>query len=189
MENLSVLSLPVPLPRPPGLTEADITQLIADHGRNIYRFILKKVRNPADAEDIFQTTLCEAFRVRASFLGQSQPKSWVYGIATNLIRNHFARNESFRFSFDSEELLDDVEAEGQDPMEIISRGELTATITEHLEAMPREFAETLTLVAEKNHSYEEAARAMGVPIGTVRSRIFRARAYLKKSGSYEMLMN
>lgn len=172
-----------------GLTEADIARLAKDFGRNVYRFILKKVRNPSDAEDIFQTTLCEALRVRDTFMWQSKPETWLCGIAFNLIRNHFARSESYRYSFESEEILDESAAEGQDPEEIIARNQVTAAIEQHLKALPEDMRRALALVAEHNHSYEEAAEVMGVPVGTVRSRIFRARAYLKKYGSHELLLN
>ncbi|MEY3201682.1 MAG: hypothetical protein RIR70_1232 [Pseudomonadota bacterium] len=175
--------------REQGLTEADIARLIETHGRNLYRFILKKVRNSRDAEDIYQSTLCEALRVRGTFMWQSKPETWLCGIAFNLVRNHFARSESFRYSFDSEEILDEAQAEGQDPEEIIARNQITAAIEQHIKALPPDMHRALSLVAEHNHSYEEAAQAMGVPVGTVRSRIFRARAYLKKFGSHDLLLS
>ena len=121
-----------------GLTEADIAKLAKDHGRNVYRFILKKVRNPSDAEDIFQTTLCEALRVRRTFMWQSKPETWLCGIAFNLVRNHFARSESYRYSFDSEEILEESPAEGQDPEEIIARNQVTTAIEQHLKALPED---------------------------------------------------
>jgi len=176
-------------PHAQGLSEAEITELVEAHGRNIYRFILKKVRNSTDAEDLYQTTLCEALRVRETFMWQSKPETWLCGIAFNLVRNHFARSEHFRYSFDSEEILDETAAEGQDPQEIIARNQVTAAIEQHLKALPEDMRRALSLVAEHNHSYEEAAEAMGVPVGTVRSRIFRARAYLKKFGSHELLLS
>ena len=172
-----------------GLTEADIAQLAKDHGRNVYRFILKKVRNATDAEDILQNTLCEALRVRDSFMWQSKPETWLCGIAFNLTRNFFARSKQSRYCFDSEEILDEVPAEGCDPEEIVGRNQVTQAITAHLQALPADMRRALTLVAEDNHSYEEAAEVMGVPVGTVRSRIFRARAYLKQYGSFELLAN
>lgn len=172
-----------------GLSEAQIAELAKEHGRNVYRFILKKVRNVTDAEDLFQTTLCEALRVRETFMWQSKPETWLCGIAFNLIRNHFARSESFRYSFDSEEILEETHAEGQDPQDIISRNQVTAVIEQHLAALPEDMRLALSLVSEHNHSYEEAAEAMGVPVGTVRSRIFRARAYLKKYGSHDLLLS
>jgi RNA polymerase sigma factor (sigma-70 family) len=171
-----------------GLTEAEIARLAKEHGRSIYRFILKKVRNPSDAEDLFQSTLCEALRVRATFMWQSKPETWLCGIAFNLIRNFFVRSDIYRNCFESEEVLDATPAEGQNPEEIIARNQVTHAIEQHMKALPKDMRDTLTLVAEKNHSYEEAAEAMGVPIGTVRSRIFRARAYLKKFGSHELLL-
>ena len=174
---------------PKGLTEAEIANLAEVHGRNIYRFILRKVRNPSDAEDIFQTTMCEALRMRQTFMWQSKPQTWLCGIAFNLVRNFFARSESFRYSYESEEILDHTPAEGQDPVEIISRNEITKAIEQHLAALPPDMRATLTLVAEKNHSYEQAAQALGVPIGTIRSRVFRARAYLKKYGSHSLLLS
>lgn len=174
---------------PRGLTEAQIAELAEVHGRNVYRFILRKVRNPSDAEDLFQTTMCEALRMRSTFMWQSKPETWLCGIAFNLVRNFFARSETLRHSFDSEEVLELLPAEGVDPLEIITRNEITRAIEQHIAALPPDMRATLTLVAEKNHSYEEAAEALGVPIGTIRSRVFRARAYLKKFGSHEMLLN
>jgi RNA polymerase sigma-70 factor (ECF subfamily) len=104
-----------------------------------------------------------------------------------MIRNYYARSDHFRYSFESEDILEDAAAEGQDPLEIISRNEVTGFIERQFRCLPEEMRKTLALVAEQNHSYEEAAAAMGIPIGTVRSRIFRARAYLKEWGSMDML--
>ncbi|MEY3202461.1 MAG: hypothetical protein RIR70_2011 [Pseudomonadota bacterium] len=176
-------------PTKKGLTEGDIANLAKVHGRNIYRFILKKVRNPSDAEDILQSTLCEALRVRDTFMWQSKPETWLCGIAFNLVRGYFARSEHSRYSFDSEEILDDAPAEGGNPVEIVERNQITQAIEAHVAALPPDMRRALTLVAEENHSYEEAAAAMGVPVGTIRSRIFRARAYLKQSGSFDLLTN
>lgn len=170
-----------------GLTEKEVAELFRDHGRNIFRFIMKKVRNEDDAEDILQTAMCEAMRARKNFMWQSKPQTWVCGIAVNLIKAYYARSDFFRYDFETEDALDDVAAEGQDPAEIIARNEVTNAIQGHLSALPEDFRVALTMVAEENHSYDEAAAALGIPVGTVRSRIFRARACLKKLGGLEML--
>lgn len=172
-----------------GLSNTEIAELVQKHGRDIYRFILKKVRNPTDAEDLLQNTLCEALRVKDTFMWQSKPQTWLCGIALNLVRNFFSRAEYSRYSFDSEEILDDTAVEGQNPEEIVARNQITNAIEQHLKALPPDMHRALSLVAEHNHSYEEAAEVMGVPVGTVRSRIFRARAYLKKYGSADLLTN
>lgn len=171
------------------LTEEDIARIAREHGRAIYRSILKRVRNPSDAEDILQNSLCVALRVRSNFMWQSAPETWLCGIALNLVRTYFARSAQFRYQFESDEAIDDIADEAQDPADIITRNETTGIIARDIESMPEDMRKTLILVTEENHSYEQAAAAMGVPIGTVRSRIFRARAFLKKTGSHEMLMH
>ena len=171
----------------PELTEADIAELAKVHGNAILRTILKRVRNPPDAEDIFQSALCVALRVRKSFLWQSSPQTWLCGIALNLVRNYFARSDHFRYHFEDEAVLDHIADEGRDPESIVTRDQTTQLLASQIEAMPPDMRKTLALVAEENHSYEQAAEVMGIPIGTVRSRIFRARDYLRKAGGHAML--
>jgi len=175
-------------PAHPILTEAEIARIAKEHGRAIYRTILKRVRNPSDAEDILQNSLCIALRMRAGFQWQSAPETWVCGIALNLVRNYFSRNPQYRYNFESEEILDEIADENKDPADIINRNQTTDMLATHIGALPEEMRQTLVLIAEENHTYEDAARVMNVPIGTVRSRMFRARAYLKRFGSHEMLL-
>ena len=171
------------------LTEADNARVAKEHGRTIYRTILKRVRNPSDAEDIFQNSLCIALRARGTFMWQSSPETWMCGIALNLVRNFFSRAAQHRYNFETDELLDLIPDEDHNPADIISRNETTDLIGKHIAALPDDMRKTLLLITEENHTYEEVATVMGVPIGTVRSRIFRARSYLKKFGSHEMLLN
>lgn len=172
-----------------GLTETQLEALIKEHGRNVLRFIIKKVRDPIEAEDLYQSTLCEAVRCRHTFMWNSQPQTWLCGIAFNLIRVYFARGDQFRYDFDTDDSLTNLPAEGADPLEITSRQQMTDAICGHLAALPDDMRATLTLVAEDDRTYDEAAEIMGIPVGTVRSRIFRARSYLKKYGSYDMLLS
>ncbi|MEY3202462.1 MAG: hypothetical protein RIR70_2012 [Pseudomonadota bacterium] len=179
---------PTETPSQQELTVADISRIAKEHGRAIYRSVLKRVRDPFDAEDILQNSLCIAIRMRSRFRGESAPETWICGIALNLVRNYFSRNPQKKYEFESEEILEQIADDEKDPADILHRSQVSELISTHLEALPEEMRKTLVLITEKNLSYEQVAKLMNVPIGTVRSRIFRARAYLKRFGSYEALI-
>ena len=98
----------------------------------------------------------------------------------NLVRNYLSRAPHRRFHFEDEEALADVRADGPDPSEQLVQSQAIRALQRELEALPSDMREVLLLVALDELSYEDAAVLLSIPVGTVRSRVSRARATLRK---------
>ena len=152
--------------------------------KKLRMFIHKRVLNPEDADDIFQLTCLEAWRSKDRFNGQAAPSTWMCGIAQNLIRNHFRRLYAKPVHCEFDEVLCHEENFTQDPgglFEINRQLELTLIAINRL---PTEMRNTLYASLETGGSYRDTASALEIPIGTVRSRISRAREQLKMAILY-----
>ncbi|WP_067488979.1 RNA polymerase sigma factor [Actinomadura hibisca] len=153
-------------------------ELFDRHGDEIHRYVARRL-GAAAAEDVVAETFLTAFRKRASYdLDRPDARPWLYGIAAFAIRDHLrseqrrgrllarlrpARAESFDERSDAR-----VAAQGLRP-------ELAAALAR----LSPDDRELLLLIAWAELSYEEAARALGVPLGTVRSRLHRIRAKMR----------
>lgn len=154
--------------------------LVKEYGASLYYFVLKRVKHPDDAADIAQQALVEAACSLTSYRGEAEISTWVFGIATNLARNHVSRAPQFRHRFENDDVLEECEAPEADPCESLSQRQGLALVTEAMRRMPAEMARALKLVAVEELSYEDAANELNVPVGTVRSRVSRARAAVRQ---------
>lgn len=162
-----------------GETEALFRQLVADHQQRLYRFIVKHIGWGSDAEDLTQQAFVEAAQGFASFRGASELSTWLYGIAMNLVRNYLSRAPHRRYTFEDEEVLAETRAEQADPSEQLAHTQAVRQLQVALDELPAEMRDVLLLVALDEVSYEEAAVMLSIPVGTVRSRVSRARATLR----------
>ena len=152
---------------------------------DVYRFALSLTKDEADADDVVQDTFLRAFRSWHTYLPGSDCRRWLFTIC----RNVFLRSrERVRptVELDSSE-VDAVAASGQSasgyseqPEEIFSRLDLGPAIHRALARIPEPFRSTLVIVDVEDQSYESAADVLGVPIGTVRSRLFRGRRLMQE---------
>lgn len=145
----------------------------------VFRFILKQVGNRADAEELTQETFLIAFRSADRFRGESTPETWLFGIAVNVVRGHLRRSPERRHRFIDDEVLSAMPSEAEDPFQSLESSRRVAALDAALSRLPQDWRETVVCVAMEGFSYEEAAAILGVPIGTVRSRLSRARDRLK----------
>lgn len=148
--------------------------------RKLRLFVQKRVLNQDDADDLIQLTYLEAWRNQDKFKGLAKPDTWLCGIALNLIRNHFRRHyaQPPLSTFDEgefEELSEDA-----DLSELCDNHRLLDRTLSAMDALPKEMRDTLWAAVDTESSYRAAAERLGVPIGTVRSRLFRAREQLKQ---------
>lgn len=161
------------------LSDVDLERLVRDHGRRLHNFIRRRVGNGADVDDLVQDTCLEALRSLKHYQGRSRPETWLFGIAVNLVRGHY-KHARTKPVFEREEEGVDVQAEmAEDPRETIERLQEVSRMLDVVEGLPESFAQVLTLVFDEQLTYEQAATRLKIPIGTVRSRIARARALLK----------
>ncbi len=158
----------------------DFEALVREYRKPLYRFVLRHIGRPADAEDIAQQTFVDAYSALASFRGQSELSTWLYGIAMNLIRNYLNRAPHRVRKFESDEVLTTLPADTDGPDAVVQRMELLTRLYAEVGALSAGLQQIFLLIAIEGRSYEEAAELLGIPIGTVRSRLFRAREIIKE---------
>lgn len=155
-------------------------QLVRKHNKRLYRFILKNIGNTSDAEDLTQQTFLEAARSYATYRGESALSTWLYGIAMNLTRNYLSRAPHRKYNFVDETALEKLPSAGHDIADVLINRQVMEALQKELEGLPDEMREVLLLVALEEVSYEEAAMMLSIPLGTVRSRVSRARNRLRQ---------
>ena len=158
--------------------------LVIKYQRRIQRLIGRMVRDVDLVEDIAQETFIRAYRALAQFRGEAQFYTWLYRIAVNtakkflmdLKRNPTVSENSFKSDDDDETSpLENELTSTETPDAVLASKEIAQIINTALEALPEELRLAITLREIEGLSYEEISEAMNCPIGTVRSRIFRAR--------------
>ena len=155
--------------------------LVIKYQSRLLSLVNRLVSNQSDALDVLQDTFVKAYRSLHTFRGESAFYTWLYRIAVNTAKNHLASKlkESKDVSVDDEatgelSVLQDFSA----PDEEAGAEELQRTILHAIEQLPDDLKQALTLRELEGMSYDEIALAMNCPIGTVRSRIFRARDHV-----------
>lgn len=165
---------------PPEVT-LDVASLAASHYDRLRNFILRRVSNESDADDLVQITYLEAFRSQSKFRGQSRPETWLFGIALRVVAHHYSCSPNRKYTFvDVDSVEDDlyVDAPSMDS-QLYTRQQL-ARISASMKAMSPSIRDTLVYNVLEDESYESTAEKFCIPVGTVRSRISRARSILKK---------
>ena len=157
--------------------------LVAKYQRRIYRLVLRFIRDPALAEDVAQETFLRAYRAIGQFRGDSQFYTWLYRIAVNTAKK--AISDDIRDPTVSEGDASGHDEETFSPTELLSNHEtpesilvskeIVQTVNAAMESLPEDLRMAITLREIEGLRYEDIAEAMQCPIGTVRSRIFRAR--------------
>lgn len=156
--------------------------LVAKYQRKLARLLSRLIRDPAEVEDIAQETFVKAYRALPSFRGDSAFYTWLYRIGINTAKNFLVsqgRRAPTSTDFDSEEAetfedgdqLRDINT----PERLMMTRQIGDTVNTAMEALPEELKTAIVLREIEGLSYEEIATIMDCPIGTVRSRIFRAR--------------
>jgi RNA polymerase sigma-70 factor, ECF subfamily len=157
--------------------------LVIKYQRRIIRLIARFIRDPAEVEDLAQDSFLRAYRAIGQFRGDSAFYTWLYRIAVNTAKKALADNKRDRVINQTDTENEDGETfahgeqltdESTPESEIASR-QIVAAVNAAVDDLPEELRQAITLREVEGLSYEEIADLMQCPIGTVRSRIFRAR--------------
>lgn len=175
----SIIEVALPAPKR-SVEERLRVCLTPEYRRSLYYFVLRRVGNPDEAEDIAQQALVEAAHHIDRFRGEAEVTTWVHGIALNLARNHLSRSPQRRMVFESDEVLEACESPNSDPCDQAVQRQALVHLGEAMRSLPEGSVQALMLVAVDGLSYEEAATELSVPIGTIRSRVSRARAEIRQ---------
>ncbi len=162
--------------------EAAFAKLVNKYQRKLLRLVSRLVRNPGEAEEVVQETFIKAFRALHNFRGDSAFYTWIYRIGINTAKNHLmtsSRRVSTIDDYDAEEAENFSDAtqlrDLSTPETILQSKQIAETVNQAMSDLPDELRVAITLRERDGMSYDEIAEHMGCPIGTVRSRIFRAR--------------
>ncbi len=154
-------------------------ELMREHQKRLYRFVIRYIDQAEDAADITQQAFAEAARTIHCFRGDSKLSTWLYGIAMNMVRNYLSRAPHRVYRFESDDILGGLACPEPDPSDSFEQRELLAMVEGAFSGLPQEMSEVLSLVAIDEISYHEAAEILAIPLGTVRSRVSRARTVLR----------
>jgi len=156
--------------------------LVIKYQRKLGRLLSRWVRDPAEVEDVTQEAFIKAYRALPSFRGESAFYTWLYRIAINTAKNYLValgRRAPTTTEFDNEEAegFEDAEQlrDNNTPESELEGKQIAAVVNKAMEALPEDLRTAITLREIEGLSYDEIASVMNCPIGTVRSRIFRAR--------------
>ena len=155
--------------------------LVRKYQFKIIKLISRYVHDPNEAMDVAQEAFLKAYRALPGFRGESAFYTWLYRIAINTAKNYLVA-QGRRPPGSDIDAHDAEQYEGQSllkeyetPERLLLKDEIEATVFKAIEELPEDLRTAITLRELEGMSYEEIAQAMGCPIGTVRSRIFRAR--------------
>ncbi len=155
--------------------------LVRKYQLKIIKLISRYVHDPNEALDVSQEAFLKAYRALPGFRGESAFYTWLYRIAINTAKNYLVA-QSRRPPGSDIDAQEAEQYEGQSflkeyetPERLLLKDEIAATVFKVIEELPEDLRTAITLRELEGMSYEEIAQTMGCPIGTVRSRIFRAR--------------
>jgi RNA polymerase sigma-70 factor (ECF subfamily) len=155
--------------------------LVLKYQNRIIKLVSRYVREPGDAQDIAQEAFIKAYRALPNFRGESAFYTWLYRIAINTAKNHvvaLSRRpvEARLENTDGEQMdVEDLQKDIETPENLLLANEIKQTILDAMDKLPEDLRVALTLREVEGLRYDEIAETMDCPIGTVRSRIFRAR--------------
>jgi RNA polymerase sigma-70 factor (ECF subfamily) len=156
--------------------------LVEKYQRKLARLLSRFIRDPAEVEDVTQEAFIKAYRALPAFRGDSAFYTWLYRIGINTAKNYLmamGRRAPTSTEVEAEEAEGFEEGEQlrdiNTPESLLLSNEIAETVNSTIEALPEELRTAIQLREIEGMSYEDIAQVMNCPIGTVRSRIFRAR--------------
>jgi RNA polymerase sigma-70 factor, ECF subfamily len=156
------------------ITIAEFNGMVTDHGPAMYRLAYRLVGDRHEAEDLVQEAFRSAWKSRKLFRPEGGTRAWLSSILRRRVADHWRRPHP------PATVADDHRLELQRPAEDPYRDELTDQMQRALDRLPQELKETLILVVIAELTHQEASEMLGVPLGTVLSRVSRARNRLRE---------
>jgi RNA polymerase sigma-70 factor (ECF subfamily) len=161
--------------------------LVLRYQHKVIKLVARLLRDPAEAEDVAQEAFVKAYRALGSFRGDSAFYTWLYRIAVNTARNSIASRQRRPLDYEADlseseqTAVDSRMSHSDTPEANLLSEEIRTTVNRAVEDLPEDLRTAIILREVEGLSYEEIAAAMDCPVGTVRSRIFRAREAIDRN--------
>jgi len=163
--------------------------LVLKYQHKVAKLVMRYVRDPSEALDVTQEAFLKAYRAAPNFRGDSAFYTWLYRIAINTAKNHLVAAGRRPLDYDLDpQAPEQVDIQGKlretdTPEGLALTEEIRSTVNRAIEALPGDLRTAILLREMEGMSYEEIAQTMECPVGTVRSRIFRAREAIDRQVS------
>jgi len=166
--------------------QAAYTILVERHSNLVYAIVSRIVLNEADADDVAQEAFVRAYHALPRFRGDSKFSSWLYRIAVNRSLTHLKRKKRRAAALDPTtgaraEVEASLGAPPEDPHEAVLREERRAAVRAAVAQLPPRYRAVVTLFYLEERNYKEVAEILGIPMGTLKTHLHRARALLKEA--------
>jgi len=166
--------------------DAALNELMQRHAEKLFHYLLRSLLNEEDAADLSQETFVKVYQNRAKFDPDQKFTTWLYAIASNLVRDRYrwrSRHPQVSFDVENEEtqtsLKDNLRTEGPGPDEQMQTEERAAMVRKALAALPEELREPLILAVYQGLPQAQIAEILACSVKAVETRIYRARQQLR----------
>ena len=169
--------------RAAGGDEAAFSRLVTDYQTMVYNLALSLLRNREEALDVSQEVFLKAWRALPRYRFESAFSTWLYRLTKNTVLDHFRAQKRRPATVEQSEatgIFLREESESADLFSVLLARERRRLLTEALEELSEEHREVIRLTAFCGESYERTAQILGIEVGTVKSRLFRAKRELRK---------
>jgi RNA polymerase sigma-70 factor (ECF subfamily) len=154
--------------------------LVTRHQRYVYNLAYRLLHDPQEAEDLAQEAFLRAWRGLAGFRGDSKFTTWLYRIVTNLCYNRLPRLRRQLCETDPAELETVASPSAPDPPSMVEAAERSAFLHRQIASLPEKYRLVITLFYLQELSYDEIAGVLDLPLGTVKTHLYRARERLQR---------
>ncbi|MFO0278673.1 MAG: sigma-70 family RNA polymerase sigma factor [Planctomycetota bacterium] len=163
-------------------SEEAFAALVERYQDRVVRLLSRYCRDAIECEDLAQEVFLKVFRKLHTFQGESQFFTWLYRIAVNAATDHISRASTRRLKLvEDDSALDERNERDDSPLAPLLSAELAVAVRAIVDALPEKFRTVLVLREYEDLSYTEIAEVLGVQMGTVESRLFRARQRVKEA--------
>lgn len=159
--------------------QAAFATLVTRHQRYVYTLAYRLLRDPQEAEDLSQEAFLRAWRGIAGYRGEAQFTTWLYRIVTNLCYNRLPGLRRQLVQVGTDRLERAPAPARHNPQVQVEAGERRARVLRAIEALPDKYRLVVTLFYLQDQSYQEIAAVLDLPLGTVKTHLYRARERLK----------
>lgn len=167
------------------ITAWDFTSAQLPYYRELYKTALRMTRSVADTEDLLQETYLKAYRYYAGFEEGTNLKAWLFRIMKNNFINSYRKRKVEPEKLELDELRDSGDEfalnEPAEPEVDLFAEEIDPAIARAIKALPHDYKMAILLVDIQGHTYQEVADTLAVPVGTVMSRLYRARTKIERA--------